>query len=328
MSLNITGQEKDVFTFGEDEDEPTGAENAAGGTELMMKWLRENVDHDLLDDFQIIPTRVRKLDPDKKKLLWIHDTASDPEVQHLKQPGVLDQFDRLVYVSHWQRQQFEWFLDIPPSKGVVMKNAIYPIEKHTKSLDGKIHVIYHTTPHRGLNILLSVWTELCKTFDNIHLDIYSSFKVYGWDHRDLDYKNLFEIADEHPNITNHGAVSNDEIRKALQTAHIFAYPSIWPETSCIAMIEAMSAGCVTVCPTYGALPETAHEFAWMYPFHEDASSHAHMFAGTLASAIQNVQNDDFQNRLFNQKEFFNTFYSWDLRKGEWTGLLKGLSNDK
>ena len=41
-------------------------------------------------------------------------------------------------------------------------------------------------------------------------------------------------------MTYHGFKPNDVVRKALSEAHIFAYPSIWVETSCISAIEAMS----------------------------------------------------------------------------------------
>ena len=38
------------------------SKNAMGGTELMMSRLHKNVDKELLDKFQIIPSRVRDLD--------------------------------------------------------------------------------------------------------------------------------------------------------------------------------------------------------------------------------------------------------------------------
>jgi hypothetical protein len=53
-------------------------ENAMGGTELMKYGLFDRLDPELLKQFQIIPSRVRGLDPDKKKILWLHDLPGDP----------------------------------------------------------------------------------------------------------------------------------------------------------------------------------------------------------------------------------------------------------
>ena len=159
-------------------------------------------------------------------------------------------------------------LGVPYSESVVIKNAIDPIEHHEKPKD-KINLIYHTTPHRGLDILYAVYEQLAKNRDDIHLDVYSSFNVYGWPQRDVEFKPLFDKLEAHPNITYHGAVPNSEVREALKKAHIFAYPCTWVETSCISAIEAMSAGCAVVCPNLGALPETTSNFGIMYPFDED-----------------------------------------------------------
>ena len=308
MALKITGDKlSDTFAF-DGEHAPT--DKAMGGTELMMKWLRQTIDPDLINQFQIIPSRVRELE-DKPRILWMHDTADDPEVQHLKDKESLDRFDKIVYVSHWQKQQFEWFLGIPPSKGIVLKNAIQPFPEHKK-------------PDRGLNVLYSVFDHLCESHDNIHLDVYSSFKIYGWDHRDLDYKSVFDLLDKHPHITNHGAVSNDKVRVALQKAHIFAYPSIWPETSCISLMEAMSARLLCAIPGFAALPETAANHAFMYPWDENLEVHASMFAGTLDQAIKNYRDENIQFGLDLQKQYADRFYNIDVRAQEWTGLLTGI----
>ena len=59
------------------------SEKAHGGTELMRKWLYEEMEKKepgLIDKFQVISTRVRNLDPTKQRILWIHDLAGDPEV--------------------------------------------------------------------------------------------------------------------------------------------------------------------------------------------------------------------------------------------------------
>ena len=61
--------------------------NAKGGTELMKEELYKRLDKELLDKFQIIPSRVRDLEDDKYKVLWLHDLPMDPESQHLKDGG-------------------------------------------------------------------------------------------------------------------------------------------------------------------------------------------------------------------------------------------------
>ena len=124
--------------------------NAMGGTELMKYALYDKLPKDLLDKFQIIPSRVRDIDPDRIPILWNHDLAGDPETMHLKDVKAEDlKFRKLVFVSHWQLQQFKNYLNIPYSKSIVLQNAIDPIPEHKKP-DDVINICYHTTPHRGL----------------------------------------------------------------------------------------------------------------------------------------------------------------------------------
>ena len=85
----------------------TISEKAMGGTELMKYGLHERLPKELLEKFQIIPTRVRDIDPDRIPILWVHDLAHDPEVKHLKDVSAEDlKFARLIFVSYWQLQQF------------------------------------------------------------------------------------------------------------------------------------------------------------------------------------------------------------------------------
>ena len=303
--------------------------NARGGTELMQERLHKSIPEQLLNKFQIIPSRVRDLDPDKKKILWLHDLPHDPESEHLKDPELRKRFSKIVAVSDWQMQMYNIISGVPYAESFVIKNAIDPIPVEKKEYNGTVNLIYHTTPHRGLEILIPVFEELSRIHDNIHLDVYSSFSIYGWEERDKQYQQLFDRCRAHPKITYHGAVPNEEIRQALVKSHIFAYPSIWPETSCLAAIEAMSAMNLVVCPNFAALAETCSNFAMMYQFNENKNLHAVQFAHTLDIAIKTI----IQNRgttypyLDFQKQYFDYFYSWDKRKGEWLALLNSLDND-
>ena len=299
--------------------------NSMGGTEISRIALNTKLPADLKNAFQIISSRVRDLDPNRPRIYWLHDLAEDPEVQHLRDPKSRKRFKKLVFVSHWQFSNYHKILKVPYSESIVIRNAIDPILSHQKSMDYPIRIIYHTTPHRGLDILISVYKELSKKWGNkLHLDVYSSFKIYGWDHRDEPFEQIFHQCEEHPYITYHGCVSNDKIRKALQKAHIFAYPSTWQETSSLAVIEAMSAGCCIVCSSLGALPETTSNFAVMYPFHEKKERHANIFFNVLDLSIKKIWEDNVQKMLSFQKQYTDTFYSWNIRIKEWEILLRSL----
>ena len=301
-------------------------EGAMGGTELMNQALYDRVDNALLDQFYIIKSRVRWTDPKRKNLLWLHDTFDDPESQHLKDEERRKRFAKLIFVSNYQLQTYNMGLGVPYHESIVLKNAIDPISlvDTTKSKD-QIKLIYHTTPHRGLNIAVAAVQKIAEMLgDKIHFDVFSSFKAYGWEERDEPYKEVFDTIRKHPNMTYHGYRPNDVVRDALKEAHIFAYPNIWPETSCISAIEAMSAGCEIVCPNFAALPETTGNWANMYQFDERVQEHANIFANRLYSAITNLYDENVQKKLIYQKNWADNFYNWDLRAAEWTNFLKGL----
>ncbi len=324
MPLKILDTAEDEFSLGPSEDGTY--EEANGGTEMMRNQLYSRVDPDLLDKFQIICSRVRWIDPKKPTILWCHDTWDDPESQHLKEEERRARFEKFVFVSNYQLSTYNMALQVPYAQSFVMQNAIEPIELKDKNKD-QIKLIYHTTPHRGLNVAVAAIMELAKNYgDKIHFDVFSSFEAYGWKERDKEFEDLFNNIKEHPQMTYHGYQPNEKVREALQEAHIFAYPSIWPETSCIAAIEAMSAGCQIVCPNYAALPETTANFATMYQWSEDIQFHANVFANMLNAAIQNHYDENTQRKLLYQKNYTDNFYNWDLRANQWTGFLQGLSN--
>lgn len=320
----------DIEIVGDASPEPESNEvdkNANGGTELMKRGLYKRLDKSLLDKFQIIPSRVRDLDDSKKKVLWLHDLPQDPESQHLKEKENVDKFDKIVMVSNWQMQQYANFLGVPYSKCQVVKNAINPFPDHSKPED-KINIIYHTTPHRGLELLVPVMKQVCDMYDNVHLDVFSSFNAYGWPERDEPYKELFEEIEAHKQMTYHGFQPNNKVRAALQKAHIFAYPSIWMETSCIALMEAMSAGLMCVHPNLAALPETAASWTYMYQFTENPNDHANRFGQCLIEAIEIYRNPErrpqLEQRINMQRIYANSFYSWDSRIVEWNSMLRGM----
>lgn len=293
--------------------------NAMGGSELFATKLASIIDRDLLDGVQIINSRVGELLPNKTKILVLHDLPEDPASDHLKNGGY-NLFDLLVFVSNWQMQRYIERFNIPWYKCMVVENAIDPIQPNKPS--DKIKLIYHTTPHRGLELLVPVFERLAGKHPNIELDVYSSFKIYGWEKRDEPYLQLFERCKDHPQINYMGTVSNEEVKLAVAKAHIFAYPSIWLETSCISLMEAMSAGCVCVHPNYGALYETAGGMTQMYQWQQDKRDHASTLYAHLDHIIQHY--DQLAPMLGAQQAYANARYSWAIRKHQWTQVLESF----
>lgn len=300
--------------------------NARGGTELIAQRMVDTIPKEILEPYQIVHSRVRELDPNLKKILVLHDLPGDPESAKLADLEFRKQFEKIVAVSNWQMQQYIQYYDMKYSDFVVIKNGIFPIDVGQKP-DAKeqLNIVYHTTPHRGLAILVPVFEYLSKYHPNIHLHVFSSFDIYGWPERNKPFEQLFYTCKNHPKITYYGSVSNDTIREKLADMHIFAYPSIWPETSCLAAIEAMSAKCMVVAPNYAGLIDTCQNWSVSYQYHEDPQKHAEIFAAVLNGAIndymKNQPSGATENQLGFQKAFFDIHHGWDRIKQEWINLL-------
>lgn len=300
--------------------------NARGGTEMMRERLLNNVPQELLQNFAIHFSRPREIHKAVKNIFYCHDLVMDPENKILRDDG-WKMFDHFVFVSYWQRDQYILVYGIPYSICTVIPNAIeleyQPIQKRTD----QIRFIYHTTPHRGLELVYPIFDALSKQFDNIHLDVYSSFKIYGWEQRDKPYEQLFDNLKAHPKITYHGSKSNDVVLAALKESHIFLFPSIWQETSCIAMIEAIRSGVLVIHPSYAALPETSSSATLMYEYTEDVQEHvniAFIVTKNLLEAQRN--NENFLNIITSSDRHALPRNGINRFKSSWINLLKGLDN--
>ncbi len=304
--------------------------NAMGGTELMGHRIA-SLDPDLLKHFQIIHSRPRELDPEKKTVLVLHDLPQDPEVAHLANGGY-QKYDKLVFVSYWQQAMYNAYLGVPYSAGVVLRNAVEPIKPHKKP-DETVNLIYFSTPHRGLDILYPVFEAIYQDYPETRLKVFSSFDLYGWPERDEQFKDLFDKLNKHPGIEYSKSVSNDVIREHLQQSHIFAYPSTWTETSCLCLMEAMAANLICVHSSLGALPETSLGLTEMYSYSEDPQQHAQTFYNKLKEAVE-YQIETHETNKKNawgslphlSANHANMLHNWWARKEEWEHLLRSMIN--
>jgi UDP-glucose:(glucosyl)LPS alpha-1,2-glucosyltransferase len=295
-----------------------------GGTEMVKRGLAERLPEGLANDFQVICSRVRNIEDDKIRVYWLHDLPEDPETNHLKDKSSRDRFHKLVFCGHWQYNQYVTKLGVPQDdKCVVIETPIEPIPLIPKSKE-EIRLIYTSTPQRGLELLYPVFEKLCEKHDNIHLDVFSSFAIYGWDEADKRYSELFDKLKAHPKVTYHGFADNDTVREHLQKSHILAYPSIWSECNSRSVIEAMSAGLMCVHPNLAGLSDTAGGLTFMYQWDENPQVHVNKFYHALDHAIGVVNNDEMQNYLRFVKMYADSRYNWSKIAGQWEDVMHQL----
>lgn len=288
-----------------------------GGSELLHKNLIKYVGNSWEQDINLILsfTDPNAIDFSRLNVVWQHLYTDQGAAQGMRYREFTDHIAHYVYVSNWQLEEFKKTFDVYEVSNHVIKNAIEPIEFKEKPKD-KIRLIYTSMPDRGLEVLLEAWRIMNRK--DIELIVYSSNIIYGKGYSDSRsglYDQLFNICKTTPGISYKGFGINQAVRKALQGSHILAYPSIYPETSCLAAIEAGAAGCKIVTTDFGALPETCDSWATYVPYISNFSDLAENYAGILNKSIDSYWSSSYN--LEDQSRWFNDYYSWARRAEEW-----------
>ena len=304
-----------------------------GGTELQYALLGKYVDKELLDNFQIttsIPEKI-PLAKDKINILWEQNSYDQGNiVPWMKDKTNHSKYDWYVFNSHWCAEKYRMMFQLLPHQCVVIKNAIEHFPGRAVYQKGqKLKLIYTSTPWRGLNVLLGAM-QLIKN-PLIELDVYSSTQIYGdgfKDQNDKTYADLYDQAKQLSNVNYIGYASNEDIMKKMPEYHIFAYPNIWEETSCMSAIEALGSGLHGIVTNYGALYETCSEWPTYVQYDRNYENLAKCFAYAIEGIAQQLPTEGMQNLLGAQVSFYDKFYSWRNRKHEWTNFLTGVVNDR
>ena len=300
-----------------------------GGSENQLRLLFKHVPDKYFKDINLILNNANSSLIDKKKLnlLWMQHFVNKEEAKNLGSKEFLDQIDYIVFNSHWNFEKFQYQFKIPENKSIVIRNAIEKIEYHKKPKD-KINLIYHTTPWRGLKHLIKIFKNM--NLKNVELNVCSSTEIYGkkFDENYKEkFKSIFDECKNSDNINYFGYLSNMKIIELLKNMHIYSFPSIWPETSCISAIESMAAGCNVVTTSLGALYETCSPFGKFITFDKDFENLEKKFEIKLIECIENYWSNENQELLKLQVGTINKTYSWNERSKEWINFLKQFNKN-
>ena len=295
-----------------------------GGSENQLRLLLKHLPDESFKDINLILNNTNHdlIEKNKINVLWMQHFVNQEEVKNLGSKDYVNKLDYIVFNSNWNFEKFQYQFKIPESKSLVIKNAIEKIDFHEKPKD-KINLVYHTTPWRGLINLLKVFKKL--NLKNVELNICSSTIIYGKKFDSIlgkKYENIFEECKNTKNVNYLGFVENNKIIELLKNMHIYSFPSIWPETSCISAIEAMAAGCEIVTSNLGALYETCAPFATFVGFDSNFDNFEKKYQKALENSVKNFWSKENQKKIRFQQEVINLTYSWTVRSKEWISFLE------
>jgi len=312
-----------IKKINDDHTRPVLFNESFGGSENQLRHLLKYLPDESFKNINLILNNTNRdlIEEDRINILWMHHLVNQKEARNLGSKDFVDKLDHIVFNSNWNFEKYAYQFKIPENKSVVIKNAIEKIDIEEKPKD-KINLIYHTTPWRGLALLLKVFKSM--NLENVELNVCSSTIIYGKKFDSVlgkTYESIFNECKNAKNVNYFGFLDNKKIIELLKKMHIFAHPSIWPETSCIAAIESMAAGCEVVTTNLGALSETCSSFGTFVNFDRNFDNLEKKYSEVLLNSIKNFWSDEHQNKLKLQRETINNTYSWDVRSVEWKNFF-------
>jgi len=290
-------------------------ENYFGGTETMARGFIKNILPHMtnINNYTnvIIPGHLPDLQTigidGSRYIFWLHNNVSQ-FVGHvervLNNKLVKNATERVIAVSEYEKKVLAKEMNIGADKIYVIPNAIEPITPNPDKFKkiNKVKLIHASTAERGMDVLLKAVPLIEEDFE---LNIFNDF------YPDLPHSyNLDGVND--PRVNFYGKTPRKTLYKFFADAHIHAYPSIYPETSCLTQMEALSAGCYTVHTDLGALPETSLGYGKMIPFKELTPE---QYAEELTKAIRMIKENGYD--YTQQVQDIHDNFTWDKAKQNW-----------
>jgi predicted O-linked N-acetylglucosamine transferase (SPINDLY family)/glycosyltransferase involved in cell wall biosynthesis len=265
----------------------------------------------------------------KPLVLWCHHDIDQPAVDNLRWEDERAAWNAFAMVSRWQAERYATSFGVPPAAQRVLGNAISPAfhempEKRCWLERGTAPILYYTSaPFRGLAVLLDTMPVILGALPGTRLRVYSGAELYGTAASRDGYRTLADRCRATEGVEYVGPVSQKAIAAALVAADVHAYPSTFPETSCIAVMESMAAGSLIVSIRVGAIEETAAGFASLMEAPADANSLAQRYAEHLVRTLDEAARDPaaLAARLAAQRRFALENYRWERRAEEWESWL-------
>lgn len=289
-------------------------------------------DHDVVVVFRQLPHVLRKL-PGRLRVLWAHDHLGIyPELPRgirrtviaagwsLAHPVFGPRAPVIVAVSEWLRRCFVSFAHWPQRTVYAIRNGIdpafFPLLQPPTAADAVTRVAYTSVPERGLPLLIErIMPLIWRVFPAVELHVFSYRPLEQYRFLNVDARGL---------VIFRGGLRQSDLAKELGRFDLWLYPTDFPETSCIAAMEAQAAGVPVITSRRYALPETVQDGQTGVLIDGPVGSRLYVeqFA---AAAIDLLKDRERRSRMGQRaRERMLAQFTWDRVVREWDILLREL----
>lgn len=266
-------------------------------------------------------------------IAWMHESRFAPPLV-----PALPQFSGAVFVSDWQQRGNQLSI-FPGQRATVIRNAVNPLVATLFATDETITAIkqpvavYVGSTPRGVLHLPAIWPQLRAAFPDLRLRIFCNPAI-GQDA--AQNAALAAQLRAMPGVEHLGMVGQPELLNDLREASFFLAPNPYPETSCIALMEALATGLNCIITARAALPETAQGFATLVPiaaeddlelFTQPLDHAAFVAAARTVIADRLATPAAWETRLQTQRQHFLQHNQWAQRVPPWLDFVSSLRRD-
>jgi glycosyltransferase involved in cell wall biosynthesis len=267
----------------------------------------------------------------KPLVLWAHHAPDQNPIMGLRDRATHAAWSRIVLLSEWQRQAFINAFGIEQERISILRNAVGPAFLEASSqpwfeTGAAPMFVYSSTPYRGLALLLLMFPTIRKALPRAELRVFSSLAVYRKKEDEDPHRYLYEVARSLPGVHYEGSMAQPVLAKAMQRAAALTYPSVFAETSCIGVMEALATGAEVISTAFGAIPETSAGFARLMNLPRENSELINQFSALVIQSIRDTLTNQAaaKQRRDARLAYARQHLTWGGRAAEWIAMLESL----
>jgi glycosyltransferase involved in cell wall biosynthesis len=266
-------------------------------------------------------------------VLWTGVAPNLKIMQHLSSRQEQARWDGFAFCSIWQQRRYRNAFDLPADKCRILRYGAAPpfveLPVEPRAPTSSPLFLQTSAPDRGLFVLLDAWPAIRAALPGARLTVVSSQRPSFIEEPADRYRTLYARARAMDGVDYVGSLAQPELAARALRADGLVYPCTFPETGCIAAIEAMAAGLRIIATTMAVLPETCAGFAALVA-HDEPPRLAPNFAAAVIADWRRAMAEPgaFRAARAEQIRFVRATHDWNRIATEWEAWLSSVAGDR